>query len=123
MRQQSDRHGADLHNAHTSQHRDSAAYISDALVHKGKQKGVRRTARLVAILGGVNSGREMIPRGIVHFPTHLSNARCCGSRQLSCQLDTGWYSCCNTLSLDSSKPVWRIEPWNTSSRTSVGSGT
>eukprot|EP00978_Attheya_sp_CCMP212_P032208 scaffold124466_cov30-Attheya_sp.AAC.1 len=61
MRQQSDRHGADLHNAHTSQHRDSAAYISDALVHKGKQKGVRRTAQLVAILGGVNSGCE------VHF--------------------------------------------------------
>eukprot|EP00978_Attheya_sp_CCMP212_P031331 scaffold118016_cov44-Attheya_sp.AAC.1 len=35
---------------------DSAVYISDALVHKGKQKGVRRTAWLVAILGGVNSG-------------------------------------------------------------------
>eukprot|EP00978_Attheya_sp_CCMP212_P041650 scaffold241555_cov112-Attheya_sp.AAC.1 len=58
MRQQSDRHGADLHNGHKSQHRDSAAYINDALVHKGKQKGVRRTARLVAILGGVNSGCE-----------------------------------------------------------------
>eukprot|EP00978_Attheya_sp_CCMP212_P016752 scaffold44114_cov41-Attheya_sp.AAC.1 len=39
MRQQSDRHGADLQNGHKSQHRDSTAYISDTLVHKGKQKG------------------------------------------------------------------------------------
>eukprot|EP00978_Attheya_sp_CCMP212_P029696 scaffold106337_cov31-Attheya_sp.AAC.1 len=56
MRRLSDRDGADLHNGLKSQHRDSAVYISDALVHKEKQKGVRRTARLVAILGGVNSG-------------------------------------------------------------------
>eukprot|EP00978_Attheya_sp_CCMP212_P000102 scaffold187_cov58-Attheya_sp.AAC.1 len=56
MRQLSDQDGADLHNGLKSQHRDSAVYISDALVHKDKQKGVRRTARLVAILGGVNSG-------------------------------------------------------------------
>eukprot|EP00978_Attheya_sp_CCMP212_P013583 scaffold34098_cov33-Attheya_sp.AAC.1 len=56
MRRLSDRDGADLHNGLKSQHGDSAVYISDALVHKGKQKGVRRTARLVAILGGVNSG-------------------------------------------------------------------
>eukprot|EP00978_Attheya_sp_CCMP212_P012325 scaffold30618_cov33-Attheya_sp.AAC.1 len=61
MRRQSDRDGADLHNGVKSQHRDSAVYISDALVHKGKQKGVpvRRTARLVAILGGVNSGCDV----------------------------------------------------------------
>eukprot|EP00978_Attheya_sp_CCMP212_P006279 scaffold14236_cov54-Attheya_sp.AAC.1 len=44
MRRQSDRDGADLHNGLKSQHRDSAVYISDALVYKGKQKGVRRTA-------------------------------------------------------------------------------
>eukprot|EP00978_Attheya_sp_CCMP212_P038363 scaffold189329_cov34-Attheya_sp.AAC.1 len=57
MRRQSDQDGADLHNGLKSKHRDSAIYISDALVHKGKQKGVRRTAhQLVAILGGVNSG-------------------------------------------------------------------
>eukprot|EP00978_Attheya_sp_CCMP212_P027406 scaffold91729_cov42-Attheya_sp.AAC.1 len=57
MRQLSDRDGADLHTGLKSQHRDSAVYISDgALVHKDKQKGVRRTARLVAILGGVTSG-------------------------------------------------------------------
>eukprot|EP00978_Attheya_sp_CCMP212_P039859 scaffold211375_cov60-Attheya_sp.AAC.1 len=60
MQQQSDQDGADLHNGLKSQHRDSAVYISDSLVHKGKQKGVRRrTARLVAILGGVNSGCDV----------------------------------------------------------------
>eukprot|EP00978_Attheya_sp_CCMP212_P030154 scaffold109936_cov57-Attheya_sp.AAC.2 len=48
MQRQSDRDGADLHNGLKSQHRDSAVYISGtdalALVYKGKQKGVRRTA-------------------------------------------------------------------------------
>eukprot|EP00978_Attheya_sp_CCMP212_P043521 scaffold285864_cov35-Attheya_sp.AAC.1 len=59
MRRESDRDGADLHYGLKSQHRDSAVYTNDALVHKGKQKRVRRTARLVAILGGVNSGCDV----------------------------------------------------------------
>ena len=64
----SDRHGANLHDGPKSQHRDSAAYISNAVVHKGKQKGVRKTARLVAILGGVNSGCEV---RFMHFMRRL----------------------------------------------------
>eukprot|EP00978_Attheya_sp_CCMP212_P036639 scaffold167848_cov35-Attheya_sp.AAC.1 len=59
MRRISDRDGADLQNRLKSQHRDSAVYSSDALVYKGNQKGVRSTARLVAILGGVNSGCDV----------------------------------------------------------------
>eukprot|EP00978_Attheya_sp_CCMP212_P000447 scaffold889_cov33-Attheya_sp.AAC.1 len=66
---QSDRHGPDLHSGHKSKHRDSAAYISDASVHKGKQKGVRRTSRLVAFLDGVNSGCE------VHFVKFMRCSR------------------------------------------------
>eukprot|EP00978_Attheya_sp_CCMP212_P030901 scaffold115089_cov75-Attheya_sp.AAC.1 len=78
MRRQSDRHGADLHNGHKSQHRDSATYNSDALVHKGKQKGVRRTARLVAILGGVNSGCDV---RFVNFMRRLTRSN--STRQLT----------------------------------------
>eukprot|EP00978_Attheya_sp_CCMP212_P019585 scaffold55113_cov80-Attheya_sp.AAC.2 len=59
MQRQSDGDGTDLHNGLKAQHRDSAVYISDAFGHKGKQKGVRRTARLVAIFGGVNSGCDV----------------------------------------------------------------
>eukprot|EP00978_Attheya_sp_CCMP212_P034612 scaffold145865_cov65-Attheya_sp.AAC.1 len=73
MRRQSDRDGADLHNGLKSQHRDSAVYISDALVHKGKQKGVRRTARLVAILGGVNSGCDVRFVKFMRRLTHSSS--------------------------------------------------
>eukprot|EP00978_Attheya_sp_CCMP212_P044123 scaffold301173_cov35-Attheya_sp.AAC.1 len=60
MRRKSDRHGADRHNGHKSQHRDSTESLNTSMQHRliREAKGVRRIARWGAISGGVISGRE-----------------------------------------------------------------